>query len=102
MSFPIKQSEKKIVILRSKRLSEMKRFALSVEKRNELEENYKKHYNLLRDCERSIEKEESYVWQNWQNMKAEYEKKKHEVLPADPPLTTPQQKSQPVQLSLFD
>ena len=51
---------------------------------------------------RSIEKEESYVWQNWQNMKAEYEKKKHEVLPADPPLTTPQQKSQPVQLSLFD
>lgn len=58
MSFPIKQPEKKIVIFRSKRLSEMKRFALSVEKRNELEENYKKHYNLLRDCERSIEKEE--------------------------------------------
>ena len=57
MSFPIKQSEKKLVIFRTKKLSEMNRFMLSEEKRNELEENYKEHYDQLGVSERNIEKE---------------------------------------------
>lgn len=51
---------------------------------------------------RSIEKEESHVWQNWQAMKVEYEKKKQGTLPPAPIKTTSPKKSQPVQLSLFD
>lgn len=51
---------------------------------------------------RSIKKEESYVWQNWQRMKDECQKKKKETPSPEPVPIIPLKKNQPVQLSLFD
>lgn len=56
-SFPIRQQGKGIVIFRIKKLSEMRRYILSEEKRNELETKYKEHYDQLNTDECTIERE---------------------------------------------
>lgn len=57
MSFPIKQPNEKVVLLRVVQLSKMETFALSEAKENELKTNYKTHYESLRDKDKNIEKE---------------------------------------------
>lgn len=57
ISFPIRQSEKRMIMFRVKRLSEISGFTLSEEKENELEKNYKDHYDQLNAYECDIEKE---------------------------------------------
>lgn len=57
ISFPIKQSDKKIAWFRMGQLSKMDNFGLTKEKEKELKENYQKHYESLRKDERDIEKE---------------------------------------------
>lgn len=57
MSFPIKQPDEKIVLFRVKQLSKIETFVLSKEKENELQTNYKMHYESLQDEDQDIEKE---------------------------------------------
>ena len=57
ISFPIKQPNEKIVLFRVKQLSKMEAFILSEEKENELQTNYKTHYDALQDEDQNIEKE---------------------------------------------
>lgn len=57
-SFPIKQPEKKMIWFRVKHLSGMDAFNLTDEKVNQLEKNYKNHYDSLTDeIDIDIEKE---------------------------------------------
>lgn len=57
-SFPIKQPEKKMILFRVKQLSDMGAFDITDEKANQLETDYKNHYNLLTDeIDKEIEKE---------------------------------------------
>ena len=57
-SFPIRQSEKKIVWYRVKSLSDVEAFNLTEEKASQLEAKYKKHYDSLSQYDKNIEKEE--------------------------------------------
>lgn len=58
LSFPVNQSEKKMVWFRVKKLSDMDRFKLTKAKANELETKYKEHYDSLgKDIDKEIEKE---------------------------------------------
>ena len=57
LSIPIKQPGEKAILFRIKRLSEIDAFVLSEEKANQLETNYKSHYNSLHETEQNIEKE---------------------------------------------
>ena len=57
-SFPIKQPEKKMILFRVKQLSDMGAFDITDEKANQLETDYKDHYDLLTDeIDKEIEKE---------------------------------------------
>lgn len=57
-SFPIKQPEKKMILFRVKQLSDMGVFDITDEKANQLETDYKDHYDLLTDeIDKEIEKE---------------------------------------------
>lgn len=58
LSFPIKQPGKRIVWFRVKSLSDMEAFKLTNAKANQLEANYKNHYDsLTEDIDKDIEKE---------------------------------------------
>lgn len=58
LSFPVKQPGKKIVLYRAKHLSDMSVFHLEEVKENQLETDYRNHYDsLLNDIERDTEKE---------------------------------------------
>ncbi len=57
LSIPIKQPGEKVILFRIKRLSEIDAFVLSEEKANQLEANYKSHYDSLHETEQNIEKE---------------------------------------------
>ena len=56
-SFPIKHPEEKCSIFRIIRLSEMKNFTLTDEKVEQLEKDYKNHFNSLEEEDQNIEKE---------------------------------------------